>query len=130
MTGMSDDVPVVAALADGVMDQDELAQALQRANDCSAAAGGTTATPGAHIGDLESRGDAGPQAILDECVQQHWLPMLQVFTDLYEPTTAQLAPLTGCDNDDETCAATTEEQMDLILRANLATAQALANPAG
>lgn len=56
--------------------------------------------------------------------------MLQVFTDLYEPTTAQLVPLAGCDSDDETCAATTDEQMDLILRANLATAQELANASG
>ena len=130
MTGISDDVPVVAALADGVIDEDELDHALQLANDCSTDAGGTTATRGAHIGDLESTGDAGPQAILDECVRQHWLPMLQAFTDLYEPTTAQLVPLTGCDSDDDTCAATTEEQMDLILRANLATAQEVANTSG
>ncbi|HKJ57156.1 MAG TPA: hypothetical protein VJ978_14335 [Nitriliruptoraceae bacterium] len=128
--GMSDDVPVVAALADGVVDEDELTQALQLANDCSTAAGGTTATRGAHIGDLESTGEAGPQAILDECVSQHWLSMLQAFTDLYEPTTAQLVSLTGCDSDDDTCAATTESQMDLILRANLATAQDLADDSG
>lgn len=130
MTGMSNDVPVVAAVADGIITEDELAQALQRANDCSTAAGGATATQGAHIGDLESTGDAGPQAILDDCVQQHWLPMLQVFTDLYEPTNAQLVDLTGCDSDDETCAATTEERMDQILRANHATAQQLATTSG